>query len=335
MQSIRIFVALLVCIGCAGCADLDLHPFRNVRDAVRGEPRINDNVFMLRNGGEADDYADIPAVIPLACLPPDWADKDRAYALRIAQLRGEPADAIARERNLEIESQMLTMGAPEIANCTYAMKLLVDTRWAHFEHVMNASLSTSNFVLDAAVTGLTTAIPLVGSGTKDILGAIAAGISGTRKNFNEDILYSYSIQAILQQMRTDRAEVATRIDTHLTKGGQPYASMYAASIDLFEYDQAGSWDHAMSSLQINIAATTAACQARLRNQQMAGAVKANTTADLSVNSTPTEPCGPAPASNPAPNSGTPALGGNAQRTGNSSGPGNSTARRGSGTHRRG
>ena len=265
MKSITsIFVVILACGSGYGCADLNFHPLLNLRDAVHGEPRINDNVFMMRNRGKADNYADVPSVIPLACLPADQRATDR-----------------------DIERQMSTMAASDIRTCTYAMKLLIDTRWAHFEHVMNASLSTSNFVADAAITGLTTAVPLVGSGTKDILSAIAAGISGTRKNFDEDILYSYSIQAILQQMRTDRAEIATRIDTRLT-GNKPYSGMYEASIDLFEYDQAGSWDHAMSSLQTNIAATTAACQARLRNQQMAAA-SGEKTVKVFV-STSTDPC---------------------------------------------
>jgi len=318
MKSIRIFIALLACVGCYGCADLNFHPIRNLRDAVRGEPRINDNVFMLRNGGEEDDYTDIPAVIPLACLPPHWSERDAQYAAQIAHAGSKDAQPIENQRNFEIEGHISEMQPVDIKNCTYAMKLLIDTRWAHFEHVLNASLSTSNFALDAAVTGLTTAIPLVGSGTKDILGAIAAGISGTRKNFNEDILYSYSIQAIMQQMRTDRAQVASRIETRLTSGSK-YSTMYEASIDLFEYDQAGSWDHAMSSLQINIAATTAACQTRLRNQQMAGAVdpkkltKAEANAAAPVASTPTEPCGPA-SKPPDTNTVTPANSGNARGT---------------------
>jgi outer membrane protein OmpA-like peptidoglycan-associated protein len=233
MKSFRsIAVVAVACVGIGGCAPI----FENVRDAVRGQPNINDNVFMFRNGGEIEPYADRQSVIPEAC---------GGKGVSEINIRGW-----------------------QIVYCTHAMKLLIDTRWAHFEHVLNASLSTSNFALDAAVTGLTTAIPLVGSGTKDVLGAIAAGISGTRKNFDEDILYSYSVQTILQQMRTDRAAQAVVINTRLTSTANPYRDMYEAATDLFEYDQAGSWDHAMASLQTNVAAQTAACLARLRDEKM-------------------------------------------------------------------
>jgi hypothetical protein len=44
----------------------------------------------------------------------------------------------------------------------------------------------------------------------------------------------------------------------------------------------------MSSLQLNVAATTAACQARLRNQQMASAAGAKTI--VPIESTATDPC---------------------------------------------
>src|SRR5215472_1259074 len=70
MTFIRSSIAILACSGAFGCADLDFHPLRNLRDAVHGEPRINDNVFLMRNGGKQDDYADVPAVIPPPCLPP-------------------------------------------------------------------------------------------------------------------------------------------------------------------------------------------------------------------------------------------------------------------------
>jgi hypothetical protein len=147
-----------------------------------------------------------------------------------------------------------------------------------------------------------------------ILSAIAAGITGTRKSWNEDILYSYSIQTILQQMRTDRALVDSQIQTRLA-GGKPYDNIYEAANDLFNYDIAGSWEHAMSSLQINIAATTAACQARLRSQEMAVAIDNKNTAAAA--STATEPCGPMPASPDKPadkNTVAPPDNGNAQET---------------------
>jgi hypothetical protein len=194
------------------------------------------------------------------------------------------------------------------------MHQLIDVRWHRFEHEINATLSTSNFVADVSVLGLTTAATLASVDSAKILSAIAAGITGTRKSWNEDILYSYSIQTILQQMRTDRALVDSQIQTRLA-GGKAYDNIYEAANDLFNYDTAGSWEHAMSSLQINIAATTAACQARLRTQEMAVAIDNKNTA--AAVSTATEPCGSMPTNSDKPadkNTVAPADSGNAQET---------------------
>jgi hypothetical protein len=181
----------------------------------------------------------------------------------------------------------------QIRLCVYAMHTLIDVRWHHFEHEISATLSTSNFVADVSVLGLTTAATLASVDSAKILAAIAAGITGARKSWDEDILYSYSLQTILLQMRTDRALVDSQIQARLAPGGKPYDNIYEATNDLYNYDIAGSWEHAMSSLQTSIAATTAACQARLRNQQRASAIGSNKS-DVAATSTPTQPCGPAP-----------------------------------------
>lgn len=270
MKSIRFFVMLVACIGCYGCAGKDtLRRFLHGDPVVSGAPEINDNVFLLRNGGEDEEsYTDTGKVVPASCGPFMEEQKPTATSLT------DPA---------------------QIKLCVYAMHALIDVRWHRFEHEVNATLSTSNFVADVSVLGLTTAATLASVDSAKILAAIAAGITGTRKSWDEDILYSYSIQTILQQMRTDRALADLQIQTRLAATGKPYANIYEAANDLFNYDVAGSWEHAMSSLQVNIAATTAACQTRLRNQQMAGAVAHDATDDSStkpVATTATEPCGP-------------------------------------------
>ncbi|HEY0300168.1 MAG TPA: OmpA family protein, partial [Rhizomicrobium sp.] len=257
--------------GCGGAFE-DFTPFNGARDAIRGAPRINDNVFMMRNGGEEDAYSEIPSVIPNACLPSEATiaaamnnvpDKPKGGRRYTQTERGTLED---EARNLAMEKYMNEMDSAAVARCTDAMKLLIDTRFVRFRHVLSASISTTNFFVDAIFTGLTTSIPLVAPGTKNVLGAIAAGLSGTRRNFDENILYSYSIQTILQQMETDRLTKAREIDKRLTS--RPYRNMFEAASDLFEYDQAGSWDHAMGSLQTSVAAQTAACAARLRNQKL-------------------------------------------------------------------
>jgi hypothetical protein len=289
MKSIKLLVVLLACVGCYGCAGQDtFRRFLHGDPVVSGAPQINDNVFLLRHKGDDEDsYTETGRVVPLPCKP------------FMEEANPDPA-------TLKDQAQ--------IELCVYAMHQLIDVRWHRFEHEINATLSTSNFVADVSVLGLTTAATLASVDSAKILSAIAAGITGTRKSWNEDILYSYSIQTILQQMRTDRALVDSQIQTRLA-GGKAYDNIYEAANDLFNYDTAGSWEHAMSSLQINIAATTAACQARLRTQEMAVAIDNKNTA--AAVSTATEPCGSMPTNSDKPadkNTVAPADSGNAQET---------------------
>ena len=264
MKSITSFlVVVLACVGGYGCAGHDSwRNFIHGDPVVSGAPEINDNVFLLRNHGQDEEsYAAIGAVVPAPCL----TFMDQQYP--------EPTTAA---------------NSAQIKLCVYAMHGLIDARWHRFEHEVSAALSTSNFVADVSVLGLTTAATLASVDSAKILSAIAAGITGTRKSWDEDVLYSYSIQEILLQMRTDRALSDAQIQARLSPGGRPYDNIYEAANDLFNYDMAGSWEHAMSSLQLNVAATTAACQARLRNQEMASAVGAQTIAPIA--STSTDPC---------------------------------------------
>jgi hypothetical protein len=304
MKSIRIFVALLACVGCYGCAGVQR--FLHGDPVVSGAPEINDNVFLLRNNGDDEEtYTDTGKVVPAPCKSfmrdpaPASSDSDamsQATDMTGAKAQGGPpqnkdiANVPASDaRDPKANTSPKLGGEPnQIRLCVYAMHNLIDVRWHRFEHEVSATLSTSNFLADVSVLGLTTASTLASVDSAKILSAIAAGVTGARKSWDEDILYSYSIQEILQQMRTDRALADTQIQARLAPTGRPYDNIDEAANDLFNYDVAGSWEHAMSSLQLSVAATTAACQARLRNQQMASAAGTPTIAPLA--STATDPC---------------------------------------------
>jgi len=277
MKSIRTFlVIVLACAGGSGCTGLQR--FIHGDPVVSGAPEINDNVFLLRHHGlDEETYTDTGKVVPFPCLP------------FMHNALGEKKD----DKN-DFHDPVSLTDKTQIKLCVYAMHGLIDVRWHRFEHEVSAALSTSNFVADVSVLGLTTAATLASVDSAKILAAIAAGITGTRKSWDEDVLYSYSIQQILLQMRTDRALADSQIQARLASGG--YENIYEATNDLFNYDVAGSWEHAMSSLQLNVAATTAACQARLRNQEMASAAGAERT--VPVASTATDPCNSAQAQLP-------------------------------------
>jgi len=274
MKSITsVLIVVLACAGGYGCAGNDSwRQFFHGDPVVSGAPEINDNVFLLRhNGTDEDSYTDTGSVQPAPC-----------------------------RQFMEEQSPDLTklQDTTQIDLCVYAMHALIDVRWHRFEHEISAALSTSHFVADVSVLGLTTAATLASVDSAKILSAIAAGITGTRKSWDEDVLYSYSIQEILLQMQTDRALADSQIRARLAPGGKHYDNIYEATIDLYNYDIAGSWEHAMSSLQLNVAATTAACQTRLRNQELASAT--NKPMALSAPATPTDPCGAKEAQSQAP-----------------------------------
>lgn len=296
MKSSRFFVALLACIGCTGCAAQDSwRNFIHGDPVVSGAPEINDNVFLLRKDGQDESsYIDTGKVVPAPCQPFMEHQEQTAQSAQTSPplLASQKQTAQNASTDPPSDQKQTAQSAPtgpdQIKLCVYAMHELIDVRWHRLEHEVSAALSTSNFVADVTVLGVTTAATLASVDSAKILSAIAAGITGTRKSWDEDVLYSYSIQEILLQMRTDRALADAQIQARLS-GARPYGNIYEAVNDLFNYDIAGSWEHAMSSLQLNVAATTAACQARLRNQQMASAA-GNSQVIVPVASTATDPC---------------------------------------------
>lgn len=206
-------VMLAVCLAASGCS------------LQKGGPLISDRVWMLDKNLPPSDMGQNENFIPDACPQTD----DKAA----------------------------TWPANQITQCVYAMLQLIDVKWVHFEDQLIASSSTSNFAADTTLLGLGAAGSFVTGGATQILHAVSAGVTGLRSSFNEDILYSQTITAILLQMEADRAAQRSIIMAKLT--GQPttgsnlntmpYTNMYQAANDLFQYARAGSWSHALLSIQ--------------------------------------------------------------------------------------
>ena len=139
----------------------------------------------------------------------------------------------------------------DVKACIAAMMLVIDMHWARFAHRVNARLATNDLMIDTTALGLSTSAALAAPGTKNVLAAITAGLTPHRRpRLDCKLLESYTVQVLLLQMRKDRAAVAARITAHLAPDAKaPYASMAEAELDLMEYADAGSWGHAMTSLQ--------------------------------------------------------------------------------------
>ena len=88
---------------------------------------------------------------------------------------------------------------------------------------------------------------LIGGATSQVLNAANSALAGAQGKINSDVLYSHSINIILQQMKSDRAAQAIVIETKVQNSA--YKNMYDAAIDLYKYARAGSWTEAIVSLE--------------------------------------------------------------------------------------
>jgi hypothetical protein len=137
----------------------------------------------------------------------------------------------------------------DIDKCVYAMLQLIDVKWSHFEDQLLGSSSNANLAADVGLLGLNAAGTLISGGATQILHAASAGVTGLRTAVNQDLLYSSTITTILLQMQADRTAVRKQITGRLDNAGHAYTNMYDAANDLFSYARAGSWTHALLSIQ--------------------------------------------------------------------------------------
>jgi hypothetical protein len=98
-------------------------------------------------------------------------------------------------------------------------------------------------------------------------------------------------------MQKDRATWADTINKQLMANS--YSNMYEAANDLYQYARAGSWTHALASMQADSGAQTAACSAQVQSTKQANAalLSGGKPATAPATATSTQPC--PPASDPA------------------------------------
>jgi predicted Fe-Mo cluster-binding NifX family protein len=155
------------------------------------------------------------------------------------------------------------------------MVLLINVRFAEFEKGLVGLNSGTNLVLDVTGLGLNAAGALSGQSAAQILSAIAGGLAGTKSAINNDVLLQKSVEVIIQQMITDRAQayqvILAREDPN---GDNPYTTMQQAAIDLYAFAAAGTWSNAISNLQACTGAQAQAGTTEVRTMKKKGAKKA-------------------------------------------------------------
>lgn len=137
----------------------------------------------------------------------------------------------------------------------------IDLAYTDYETSLTAGRQGAAFLATTANIALNTTSTLVSPpGTKDILSGVAAGLTGAKSAYNDEVLLKSTIQLLQTQMRTNRAIVASRILKRLGDDDASYPLALALS-DLEDYYRAGTLTGAMIKAQAGVSADEQAAQA--------------------------------------------------------------------------
>ena len=166
-------------------------------------------------------------------------------------------------------------------NCIYEFLGAIDYQYDLYKEQvfklangLNASADTLTTVLSAGATG-------VAGNAGRILSGIAAGIGTLKGTINQDVLYNQTITAIIAKMDADRADrlktILQQMQPSAVAGSppQPAYTMYAASVDLLGYFEAGTVHHAIVDLQTSAGSKAVSCQAAVANLKTTGSATGN------------------------------------------------------------
>jgi len=176
-----------------------------------------------------------------------------------------------------------TVPQAQVAACLYAVKAIIDDLYREYRITLHHAADDGNAWAEMTVLGLTTAATgPVGLVAKTALSGVSTFVGGSKSILNQDLLYQKAIEDVINQMDIDRD---TQFNTMLGQMKGNY-SIEQAKADLLEYFSAGTWDHAIVSLQTTIAAKKNDC----KNQTDANKVNAAATSATA----PATPGSPAP-----------------------------------------
>ena len=161
-------------------------------------------------------------------------------------------------------------------DCIFALMGTIDAAYYEYRKTVRGLADTGNAATDIVGIGISSAATLVpGATTKTILSAINTGLSGAKAKIDSDILYSKSITLIVTQMDADRDDWKSRIFTQINdpaKSGN--YGMYQAATDLLSYYEAGTWDHALTSLDAQASSNLSNCRAAVKSAQTTSSASA-------------------------------------------------------------
>ncbi|MEY3786428.1 MAG: hypothetical protein RLZ75_633 [Pseudomonadota bacterium] len=145
---------------------------------------------------------------------------------------------------------------------------LIDSAYNDYESDIRKGVDGKKLFTDIASIGLSSAASIIGgAGIKSILALTDTGLKGVGAAYDSDYLQGKTIDIIISQIRSSRAEVATQIIGDMKDENCAY-SMEKGIFDLGNYIKASTLDNALISL-----ATTASNFAKEKETALATAVK--------------------------------------------------------------
>jgi hypothetical protein len=231
--------------GAGLCAVFSIFTLNGCQSIINGEPNFNTSL-LLPSYTDANNQivqtpsehiTPIPQPIPQSCLHYDIG----------------PSDTL---RN----------------SCIYSLKSDIDDSYREYRITLHHLVDYGNAGFDIASLGLSTAATATATAAaKTVLSAINTGVTGTKTALNQDLLFKQSIELITTQMDADRNEEFAVMLKEMQNTSSPY-TLDQAKNDLLVYYAAGTWDHAITSLQAKTSANLANCQAAVNNAKSNGAV---------------------------------------------------------------
>lgn len=164
-------------------------------------------------------------------------------------------------------------------NCIYEFLGAIDYQYDLYKedvfklaNGLNASADTVTTVLSAGAAG-------VAGNAGRILSGISAGIGTLKGTISQDVLYNQTITAIIAKMDGDRADrlkvILQQMQGPTAGSTAPPYTMYAASVDLLAYFEAGTVHHAIVDLQTTAGSKAVSCQAAVANLKTTGSATGN------------------------------------------------------------
>ncbi len=181
------------------------------------------------------------------------------------RVRGVDAEIALLEPLIGDERLMLAYAsAPTEAvrnEIIWARLYAVDLRFSQFETALMRERRDVGFLTTLTELAVGATGAFVPEKASQILSALSAGIAGASASFDKEILIDQTIQALLTQMRANRAQVANRIVSHMKLPVADYPLTRALK-DIEDYYQGGTLVGALVGINENAGLAVAVAEGR-------------------------------------------------------------------------